>query len=149
MLHAEAENHGLWRDWSGAGCENFQDDCTVVMNGPKAVTANFFEGPRLNVIVTGVGATPAVPQSVVVQVGYAPAIGGPPAALECTTNCNVTGRFRRGASVIIKLFPPPNLGRWGGECTGTASSLPTCTITMGDDLSDNVIRTVRVRYFPP
>jgi hypothetical protein len=140
-LHAEAVNNGLWRDWTGEGCENAQDDCTVIMDGPKLVTANFFEGPRLKLIVTG-----GTPNTFVATVGYAPLIVGSPPALKCMDNCDVTGRFRRGASVVISLSTPPIFGAWGGNCDGTLSISSTCTITMGSELSDNVIKTVTVRY---
>jgi len=101
----------VFRGWTGA-CSGAA--CTLVMNGPKSVTATF---------------EPAPPQSFVLAVSVSGAgkVASAPPGIDCGTAC--TASFGAGTAVrlIATATGSSTFTGWSGACSGAD---PTCTVTV-------------------
>lgn len=97
--------------WGGA-CSGTALGCTVVMDGPKTVTATFVRSMvSLTIVVDG------------------PGVVNGPVPMRCTTLCS----HALSRTQVVPLTATPAAGAsfvgWGGACTGTG----TCEVTMDGD----------------
>ena len=119
-LSAKADSNSNFIGWSGA-CSG-AGTCTVAVNGPVDVGAQFDLKPVIDTLSVGrsnpgtVNATP----------------NGLDRALSCGKDCSA--KFASGTQVTLTATPPDGKSfvSWGGACSGTA---PICTTTMNANLS--------------
>jgi phospholipase C len=106
-LTASASSGGSFAGWSGA-CTGTAP-CTVTLNGPSAIAANFSSAPVLSVTETGSGT-----------------VTSSPAGINCPRTCSAS--FSSGTSVT--LTAAANSGSvfsgWSGACSGASA----CTLTL-------------------
>lgn len=110
-LTATPGSGATFSGWGGA-CSG-TSPCTVTMDGPKAVTANFGAGaPEL--VALGVGKT-----------GNG-GITSSPAGIDCGGACNAS--FANGTRVALTATPATGwtFAGWSGACSGTGS----CTLVV-------------------
>ncbi|MBI3073922.1 MAG: SBBP repeat-containing protein [Deltaproteobacteria bacterium] len=113
-LTALAENGGAFTGWSGA-CSGTAQNCTLTVDGPKQVEANF--GPTLTVVPRRIGRNASDP-------GGTGTVTSDPAGINCGPAC--TAAFPH--DVVVTLTARADLGTifsgWLGACAP-----PACTCT--------------------
>jgi uncharacterized repeat protein (TIGR01451 family) len=111
-------------NWGGS-CTPFNIIyCTVTMDSPKTIVANF-EPNTLSVGVTGNGS-----------------VNSSPAGISCGSTCNYN--FNYGQSVTLNTFAAAGhvLKTYGGACLGTPSYSSNCSLTM------NAAKSASMEFVP-
>jgi hypothetical protein len=95
---------------SWAGDCSGDDACTISMDGPRAVSANFIATNPLEVTVNGPGAVTSTP-----------------AGIDCPASA-CSASFLPAAKVVLQAQPAPgaNFVGWSGDCSGTGP----CVVAM-------------------
>jgi Divergent InlB B-repeat domain len=98
--------------WNGCTPTSTPNVCTVTLEGPAAVTANFIATPTLKVVLAGTGSG---------------AVTSSPAGIACGSTCSAS----YDVNTLVTLFATPAAGSrfagWsGGGCAGTGS----CTVKL-------------------
>lgn len=111
-LTAQPAPGNAFAGWSGA-CSGTASVCSLVMDGPKAVTARF--APMVTLSVSTVGST-----------GSGKVTSAAP-LIDCIGTCSLP--IARGSVVTLTAEPAPGsrLKEWSGRCVGAGL---TCVVTM-------------------
>jgi hypothetical protein len=110
VLLAEASDGSTFTGWSGA-CTGTMSTCTLVMNGPRSVTATFSDRPLLSVSKSGTGGG---------------TVTSSPGGIDCGSDCEQ--EYDPGTSVTLTATAGDDstFDGWSGACSGMSS----CVLTM-------------------
>lgn len=111
FVFAEPDVNYVFAGWFG-GCTG-TSFCSITINAPTLINANFSPATTLSVTKNGSGS-----------------VSSSPGGIDCGLYCGA--KFAQGSSVTITATPDYGYGfdHWSGDCTGTS---PSCTLTMSVD----------------
>ncbi len=115
VLNAASNNGSRFMGWTG-DCAG-TGGCTVIMDGPKNVTATFTDLFTVSVAITGPGT-----------------VTSNPAGISCNPTCSED--FLSGTSVVLTANPETgaNFSGWGGDCAASGTDT-TCEVTSDADVT--------------
>lgn len=114
-LTAKADSDSYFAGWSGGRCAG-TSSCSVFMQGPTVISAEFKKRPELTVAIKGSSKDRVVSER---------------AGIDCGTDCNEVYEPKSFVTLIAKPDVESEFVGWEGACV-SSKALPTCTVSMTD-----------------